>query len=463
MSKNKKVPYPIKLLQWYNSPEIFYEDMFGHPPFPYQKEFLYLWKNPEAHKRVICVAAGGSGKTEMLGGAGMFAAVVLSDPRIYKYRPFLRQEAHEVLILSGSLLQARKVYGYTRNALVGSPYMNDIVPNKRSIRQTETTMTNGGIIKALPNSLTATQGQHCYINLVDEAALVADFQLNDCYRIVGAHDGIIVWSGTPTMYESKFVYVFEEEQKKQRKGEPMDWELFTWSARDCPNLLKAYEEAKNTLPADMLAIFWEGIPYPLVGTLIPRDAMIQAVRGITKFEYNPTWHTVFGVDWGWGDPTALVILQTNGEQYIVLEAHMWRQTDFDYIHDFIETKAKSYSPRRIFVDASDKGENIRLMKRALPVFEVNFGKEKVMMQSRLKDQFVKNKVKLPDEEYDSFQDLIYQLRTYTWEKKSGEDLVDAMMLALKEFLPREGDDFYISSGRPNRRRAFMRKKRSILL
>ncbi len=93
---NKKLDFRFKLLEWYHRPEVFYFDMTGHPPYSYQKEYLYKWKDPEQHKRLICVAAGGTGKTEMLGLGALFVAVVLSDERIYKIFKHLKQSAHEV-------------------------------------------------------------------------------------------------------------------------------------------------------------------------------------------------------------------------------------------------------------------------------------------------------------------------------------------------------------------------------
>ena len=316
----------MKVLQWYKEPTLFYNDMFHHPPYKYQDRIINLWNRPEQHKRIMAMAAAGSGKTEMLGGIALYFAIVLSDPLIYKYNEGLKQGPHEALILSGSLVQAKKVYGYTRTAVLNNQYMKNMIM-KRDIKQTDTVFKTGGSIKAFPNSLTATQGQHTYLVIVDEAALVQDFQLDDCYRIVGAHNGIIIWSGTPTTYESKYVKLFEEMEQKQAKGEKTEWELYTWSAKDCPALLTAYEEAKRTLPEDMIRIFWEGKPYPLTGTLIPRDSLIEATRGITQFKRRDDWKVTFGIDWGWGDPTTLIITQTDSNRYEVLEAHKWKETD----------------------------------------------------------------------------------------------------------------------------------------
>ena len=1100
MNSLKEVDRALTFKIWYERPDLFFQDIFGLKPYPYQADFMKIWRNPEEHKRVLIVAAGGTGKTLLLAGVALYYVTVIAQ---------IRKEPKEVIILSGSLLQAKNVYKYIRNAISRNEFLQELVSE---FRQSDTVFKDGSSIKALASSLTAVQGQHCFdeeteiltkdgwkkwneisysdliatlkdgkyltyehpkkiwvydysgemihlksrtvdllvtpnhrmyiqsyttkdgkpglsdwhfvradslpftsfhkrscvwngreeetivipgyskhyyqhedlilnmddfveflgyflsegtfswnpsrdgrrieigqtyskqepivaclkrmgfkpirlpdrvrffspqlheylyqlfkkgkyipdfvkdlssrqlriflkayiygdgwptknsyvistsnprlrddleevilkagysfseteipsrkhffpknkkeyllkknwriyilkrrraiiqrkhisrlqysgkvwcvtipsglilakrkgkilwtgnsdMVIVDEAALVEDFLLDDCYRIIGAHDGIMIWSGTPTVYESKFVRIFEEEESKQKKGEETLWEIWTWSAKDCPRLRSQMEEARNRLPEDMWRIFWEGRPYPLTGTLIPRDAMIEATRGITRFKRRDDWKVIIGVDWGWcisgdteiltdsgwkkpihlregdlvytlnlqtmegeyqpffnlrirpfegymihlssrnldllakwdhalvfydrnfkrphlhefgervthdklprfaplkgpkpkyfilpgiesrrtdldfgpkklpmipflrvlgwyltegspykkgiiitqknpkyqelimkdindlgfhcwksgeksiyvssiqlkayfsqfgkskekfipqeiknldasllrelidrmmkgdgdkdgyrfntfsrqlaedfaeivcksgigyaivkdrgekgyrvdilrrhssplkrhykrvywkgliwaletpnktiyvrrngkpafihnADPTAIVIVQTDGTKYEVLEAHMFKETDFDLILDFVESKAKQYSVHRIFVDAEDKGENLRLRKRGLPVFEVAFNKEKAMLQARLRDLFVKNRVKIPDEDLDNFQDLIYQLRTYTWTKKSGEDLVDALMLALKEFEPKEITQIYIAKGRTRRKKRY---------
>ena len=167
-----------------------------------------------------------------------------------------------------------------------------------------------------------------------------------------------------------------------------------------------------------------------------------------------------GVDWGWDHPTALVITQTDGERYRVLEVYSWRQTDFDKIHDFIEQKAKQYKVYRIFCDLAFKGENLRLKKRGLPVVEVAFSKERALMQSRLRDLFVKGNIKIPDEKYTEIQELLMELRTATWIKKEGQDRLDALMLATKDIGSVSSKQFKIFTAKP-RRRALYGSKRVI--
>lgn len=440
MSASSAVLAPLTIKLWYDRPDIFYRDIYREEPYIYQGEFMKIWNDYKNHKRVIVLAAGGTGKTKLLAAVGLFFPAVLAK---------IENDPKDVIILSGSLVQARNVYKFTRDAILGSPIIQSMYSE---FRQSDTVFRDGSSIKALSSSLTSVQGQHGDIVIVDEAALVEDFQLDDCYRIIGAHDGNIVWSGTPTVYDSKFVKIYEETTAVMEKGEEKPlWEIWEWAARDCPRLVSQMEEAKARLPEDMWQVFWEGKPYPLTGVLIPRDAIVSAVRGMTKFKRNEEWKTVFGIDWGFGNPTALVIWQTDGTRYQCLECHQWSQTDFDTINSFIEARAKELSPYYLFCDVSHKGENLRLRKMGLPVFEVAFSKERHMLLGHMRDVFVKEMVKIPDEPM--FQDLIYQLRVMTWHKKSGVDLGEAAMLGLKDIQLGTSNPMYMSRGRARRRRS----------
>jgi len=433
------------ILRWNAKPTDFYREVFKEEPYEYQKRVLNdIARNYKTKKRIMILAASGTGKTKLLACIGLFYATVIAQ---------MERKPKEVIILSGSQLQARKVYGYIREAIKSHEIIKTMVTSKP--RQSDTEFVDGSKIKALPNSLTATQGQHGDLVIVDEAALVSDFQLNDCFRIIGANDGMIIWSGTPTVFDSKFVRDFEDESSKLKKGEYSEWTIYSWSAKDCPALKDMYNKMKEELPEEMFQIFWEGTPFALTGTLVPRDALVNAIRGIREFKYDPNKKTIFGIDWGWADPTTLVIVQTDGEKYYVLEAYSWKETDFDRIHEFIEMKAKELKPYRIFTDSADVGENLRLRKRGLPVFGIAFNKEKAMLQGRLRDLFVKGNIYIPDVDnkgLNRLQDLIQQLRVYTWTTSKGEDLVDALMLACKEIQTSSSSTFTILMGRTRRRK-----------
>ena len=424
----------FQILEWDRNPRKFWNDVFKEEPYPYS---LKVMENIYNSKRHLILSAASTGKTKLLASLGLKYAVLKAR---------ITRTPITVILLGGSLLQAKISYGFILEALT-NPVLSSLV--KGEPRQTDTTFTDSSKIKALPNSMTATQGQHGALMIVDEASLVSDFQLRDCNRVIGPFDGTLIWSGTPTVYESLFVRTFEEEKKKPEPER--EWKIWTWSTKDCPSphIQALREKMKESLPEDMWKIFWEGEPYAITGTLIPRDALVESCRGITRFEYDPKLSTIFGVDWGFGT-SAFVIAQKAEDVYKVLEVYSWNQVDFESIHQFIETKARSYNPQRIFCDLSFKGENQRLRARGLPVFEVDFAKERSMLDSRLRDLFVKRKIFIPDDNYTELQQLLMELRLATWIKKEGQDRRDALVLAVKEF-ESDSNVYNILTSKPKRR------------
>lgn len=425
--------------KWIQDPAEFYTSVHGETPYPYQAEILRsIVRNFKTKKRYLILAAAGTGKTKLLGTIALYFAYVLPKRDL---RPY------EVIIISGSLLQSRKVYEYTRQAIRSL----NIEAETTSITQRATEFTNGSVIKALPNSPQAIYNQHGDLCLVDEASLIDPYQLNDTFRIVGANDGVVVWCGTPMYYDSLFVRKWEEENEKLNKGLPSEWTVYSWSVKDCPSpaLQRQYESLKGILPEDQFSIFWEGKPYALKGALIPRDALVKAVRGIRPFKPREDWDIYFGIDWGWNSPTAVAIVQTDGERYEVLEVLHWSETDFDLINSIITARAKLLSPKRIFTDAENKSENLRLLKQGLPVQEIAFNKERQLLLSRLRDLFIKERIFIP--ETPEFKALIDELRVATWEKNPHQDLVEALMLSCRETHPKNASPVKIFHARALRK------------
>ena len=296
------------------------------------------------------------------------------------------------------------------------------------IRMTHTQFKDRSVIRALPNSLKAIQGKHAPFVIVDEAALAGDFVINDTKRIIGAFDpNRVILSGTPMDNETGatgelFIDMFEDPERYP------EWKRITWSAYDCPAISSEMREEAKSLPEREYQIFWLGKPYVSARVLIPRGSLKDAILDYT-IGYNSLYNVYCGVDWGHAHPTAVVFVQlTPDNKFEVIETNWFKGEEFDKIHDWIESRARYYKTTKIYTDGSDVGENQRLLARGLPVFPIQFNKEKGFMQSRLRDIFTKGRIKMSDNE----QKLIQELRTYTWDKKINDDMVDALQLAVRE-------------------------------
>jgi len=280
------------LLRWYHNPSVFFKEVFNLEPYVYQSKILNELRDLSI-RRVLIMAAGGTGKTKLLAGLALWSTTALSK---YLGKPY------EVIIISGSQDQSRYLYEYCKEAIQYNIILSDLV--KGEPLMTITRFKDNSIIRALPNSLKAIQGKHAHCVIVDEASIAGDFIIRDTLRIVSAHDpDRIILSGTPIDYYSLFVEMWEDDVKYN------EWKRFHWDALECPITRKHLEEAKK-MPIDHFNIFYLGKPYPMTNTLISPNLIKEASRDIQSFTYDSNGQSpIAGIDWGLRHPTVLVIIQ----------------------------------------------------------------------------------------------------------------------------------------------------------
>jgi len=431
----------MQLLIWYKSPTKFYEDLYGHPPFPYQARVL---KFIPKLRRLMILSASGTGKSELLAGIGLWLCIPYS---------YYIKRSYDVIILAGSQDQARSLYNYTSEILPEHPVLSKLVDGE--VQVTQCRFKTGSMIRALPTSLKSVQGKHTPCVIIDEAVLAGDFFIKDAYRIVGGFpDSRIILSGTPMEYSSLFVEMWDDLKNypdyfSKDKPDPLDWARFSWSVMECPRITKEeVEEAKRRLSDEQFSIFWLGKPYPVTNTVVPVELIRRQSIGYSKFQYDPAHKVgkiIFGIDWGMTDRSVLVIVQILDDQYRVLEIDEWRGQRYENVHDWIKAYAIKYKPDHIFVDLNPKGESSRCVDRLMPlgfdVKAINMGQERGSLQVRMKYLFEHSKIIIPQD--DEFQPLLNEIKRYTWDQIKNDDRVTALMLSLKNINEEEyQDQFY---------------------
>ena len=419
LEKEKSLLNRLTLQIWERYPHYFFKDIFGMEPYPYQKRVLQELADLSI-KRVMILAAGGTGKTRLLACLALYLAV----PKATSLgRPI------SVIIISGSADQAKYLYSYCREAISRNNILNSLVKGEPLVSKTE--FKNGSVIFAVPNSLTVIQGKHCDVVIIDEAAIAGDFVVRDALRITSTSDiDRIILSGTPMQYDSLFVDMWENPTSYP------DWDprkntfarRYHWSARECPKIsIERLEEAKR-LPPDLYAIFWEGKPYALTNTVVPREDLVRASKNIHT-EYDPNIESIAGLDWGFGAAeTVLVIVQKRDNIYYVVGVFAWTTDEMENVHDAIQSTCRQYNVRIVYADAAQVGENQRLSSRGVYVKPIHFSKEKSRLQGRMRALFHQGRIRIDEEEIE----LLRQLRKYTWDTHEDDDRVDALMLAINE-------------------------------
>ena len=405
-----------KFLQWYKDPPSFFFDCFGDKPYFYQADVMNMLKrvnNPVEHerlRRLLLEAAGGTGKSKVLSCIALWLTVVL---------PKFIHKPYSVLIISGSEQQAISLYAHSKMAIVDNPIIASEVEGDPLMSRVY--FKDRSVIMAVTNSDKAIQGKHTDCVMVDEGAIAGDFVINDTFRIIGSSNmDLIILSGTPMVFGSKFVDIAENKEKY------IDWERRAWDAMDCPTTKKKWEEAKRTLPEDMFTIFWEGKAYAGLGVLIPPLELKKAVKDVPKFFPEDGTQIIAGLDWGWQHYTSLILIQRCKDGvYRVIYEESWRREDMKDIQLKISQVLKEFGVIFVFADHQAIGENQRLGDTGVVVNSVVFNKYKVRMQSHLKVIFHQEIIQIPE----IYNELVTELRKYNWTTKQNDDRVDALQLA----------------------------------
>jgi len=290
----------------------------------------------------------------------------------------------------------------------------------------------------VPNStiLVRRNGKTCWVGnsnvvIIDEAVLAGDFLIQDALRITGGMKrDIIILSGTPMDAASLFCNIFQDTETYP------DWVRFSWTAKDCPRISVEQLKEAESLPEEVRQIYWEGKPYlQRSERVVEFDALKDCIKDVPQFIPEGDNRIVAGLDWGFAHYTAIVIVQKVGDIYRVLYCDQWRREQFEDLHQKIVEICRHYNVETVYADAENAGENQRLEAKGLNVEPVPFQYKKTQMQSHLRLIFHQRKIRIPQ----IYQDLIQELRMYNWNTKSGDDLVDALMLGLYNYEREHGE------------------------
>ena len=374
--------------------------------------------------QALLTAARSTGKTLCMACLTLWSVYVL---------PYFLKVPYRVSILSGSLEQSKVLYEYiSRGIRSHSFFLDQVDGGREAVTKTYTPFLNGSWIKAMPASEQTVLSQHCDLLIVDEAGSkqLADGKLiEDSMPLISPSPyPRSIWGTTP--YDFNSYYVEHWEDKKLYPDS--EWRRYGyWTAADCYWIKESQiEKARRSLSAEKFAIQWLGVPTAISGTWIDHaDLSACLVRGPENKPVRGEGIIVWGIDYGYRDPTCLVVVQIHGGKAVVLYIQGWEEAKFDDIQkDLMLLATTEYPPNLVYADRSHIGENQRLVQKGLTVKEIVFRNDKGILQHNLRAMFQKRDITV----WDGFVPLVQQLLKYTETTKKGEDYVDALMMALKK-------------------------------
>jgi len=407
-----------KVIEWrYNLP-LFYEEITGHPPFPYQAEFLN--QMADLGNQYALISAGrGTGKTESLSILAIWYVFVLplTDPGT----------PMKVVILAGSEKQAKICYSYVVKFIHKINFLANSLAKEPT--ENEVLFKDGSYIRPLTASEKSVRGPHPDLLIIDEACQANDELITAAMPMIGTSPNPrLVFSSTPDVYYSLFVKILNGTK------EFTEFQRFVWSAEDCPIIGKGFlSSQRKWLDSGKFGIEYLGVPYSFSGRVFPLEQLKECVkhRGLVREKEGPLYA---GVDWGHSPaPTVLTIAQeiTRGKEnrWRVIHTSSYLAENFATVLNKLEKIAKMHEVLALYCDSSHPGENQRLAAKGLPVFPIKFKSQKNRMLSNLKALVENQTIEIDGErEYP----LVAQMRDYSYDTKRNDDFVDSLMLAVME-------------------------------
>lgn len=389
--------------------DYFCDNECGYKPEGAQSKVLNHLMYRENDKVVISAAAG-VGKTLGMAMYSTWCATVLSD--------YLKQPL-TINVLGGSQKQSRILYRYVKDFIDYSNWIANKVDGEPL--RSKTNWNNDSRISALAAGPKSVRGEHSDILIIDEAVEVDKQLINaGLSRVKTDVFPKKILCSTPHQFDSYFVDIWNN-------SDEYGYNSFHWSAKDVPwKTTEEIEEAEKFYDSATYEIEFEGKPVPIKGTVFNQEDVGHAIVD-DKFESDEEKFVTMGIDWGIDHPTAVCVLQKEGNYLQVLDIRAWREKKFSWILSQIETLYDRYNVDVVYADNSHKGENQRLIQKGVTLSQIAFTQQrKQAMKTETRLKFEGGKILIPA----NYKELIQELRKYTSKTKVHDDRVDALMLSV---------------------------------
>lgn len=413
--------YLLKIIIWRQDLNTFFKDITGLEPRAFQEEFFEEVQGLQS-KNIVIVAGRSIGKTLALAAVAFWYVLVLS---VTEHKPM------KVVILAGSLKQAKICYTYIMDFINASSFFQKQLAKEPT--QEEILFKDGSWVRPLPASEKSVRGHHPDLLIIDEAAHVAD---NIIYASIPMTVGPYarqIFSSTP----SGELSWIDDKWEHQGDFKYPFWKFFNWNAESFlpPEKLALLKEMyKGRLEEYCTEI--QGFPYKREGKVFPLEDLKKClfnpadeVKEEEDEEDEELGDIYGGLDWGYYPaPTVVLIVKKINDHWEVLYTEEFLAQNFEEIHAKVKEICLERNVISLFTDSTDKGENLRLAARGVPVVPVSFKGEKAQMLSNLRSLVERHKIRINSA---SERRLIDEMLSYVYDSKRNDDYVDAFMLAVK--------------------------------
>jgi len=382
---------------------ILYADM---QPSPGQTRFIKaIYSRDPQFSQLIAKVHRIGGKTKSV--AVGFASIFLRDPTT------------RIFHLSGSYLQASRLYDYLKPLVVNQELFPDALQSEPT--RFLTRFKAGGCLEVLTASAKSIRGGDADVVSIDEAVLVPPRLINAAWPLVRASrypKRIVVSTASQEPYLEWFVNLWQ-------RAEELKFQRFEWPESECFWINKEDNDlAKLVLDKQTYLIEYEGAIGQRVGRVWDNVLIDQALKDPRRAEEypppaeDPLTEKWTALDWGFIGQAVLTLWEKQGDTLILRDCRIWTDTSYTEIKQEIREDFGSYP---IYPDSEAVADNSDLEKMGMKVTPVIFSKDKDYLISRVRWRLENGLIKIPKPDIDPrFFTLVQQMKAYHYNEKTGK-------------------------------------------
>lgn len=149
-----------------------------------------------------------------------------------------------------------------------------------------------------------------------------------------------------------------------------NFSFFSWKSVDNPYYDKEFYEAeKGRLPPEEFARRYQGEFRKMTGLVwdIPEEAVIEPIEGLAQ----KADARVMGVDWGFRNPAAVVVLYLHDRNWYVVDEWKKAEQSTEQIVQVANNLLKTHNTFKVYPDPAEPDRVEELKNAHLPVYDAN--------------------------------------------------------------------------------------------
>jgi len=358
---------------------------------------------------------------------------------------FQQDQTLRIFHLSGSYLQASRLYDYFRPLITNQELFPDALDGEPTRFLTK--FKAGGKLEVLTASAKSIRGGDADILSIDEAVLVPMRLINAAWALIRASRRpirIVTSTASAEVNLEWFVRLWQSAKK-------VGFEPHEWPESECPWInMEERRLAELLLDSQTIRVEYGGEIAERVGRVwgtyrLPNGAVVDLIDHVLvdprkAEEYplpaaDPLTEKWTALDWGFVGQAVLTFWEKQGDTIILRDCRIWTETSYTEIKQEIKEDFGNYP---IYPDSEAVADNADLTKMGMKVTPVIFSKDKSFLISRIRWRLENGLIKIPNPEVDTrFFTLVQQMKAYHYDEKTGKPVkandhcCDSIICAMK--------------------------------